>query len=439
MPIPRTLLPALAAAALLAPAAPLRAQPPQAPPARGVAGEVRAGVPVTGQLLRSDSALDDRTHVDVWTYRGRRGERLTVTLASAEFDAYLMVERPVGGEVLAQDDDGGSNTNSRVVVDLLADGDYHLLANTVHAGETGRYTLTVRSDTVASAATGIFLASHTNRPARDWAARYPGGGDPRERYALLVGISSYPGKSEDLEGPADDVRVMRDLLVERYGFPAANVLTLREGEGNREQILNAALRHLGQAGPEGVAVFYYSGHGMQLDGDFGAADEPDGKDEALLVLGPGSTTTTILDDELAYLSERLGAGRALFVLDACHSGGAAGASGRPVPPSGGEAALSGTLASPGAPRRRVLMAASSSGESSYVAATRWMNGGKESVFTHYLVDHLRRTPRATFGTVQTEVGRLTAEYSRNRFKSAQRPQVEGADAAQAVEAFLGKR
>jgi hypothetical protein len=442
---------ALLAAALLAPGG-LRAQsgpkiPPRVPPAEapatppdghGTAGMVRAGQTVAGTLARADSVMDDATHVDVWTYQGHRGERITVTLASADFDAFLAVARPVDGEYLATGDDTGGGREARVTLDLVADGTYHLLANTLHPGETGRYTLSVRS---APSPAGTLVASDTRRKPRDWAALYPGGGDPRGRYALLVGIASYPRDEDDLEGPADDVRAMQALLVGKYGFDPRNVVVLRNNEGSREQILNAALRHLGQAGPQGLAVFYFSGHGTQVDGDFGPPDEPDGKDEALSVWGPQATTANILDDELAYLSERLPAGRALFILDACHAGVGGGtppASGAPVTTGGDERTLSGTLGGPGAPRRRILLSASSAGQSSWVAATRWANGGQESVFTHYLVQFLQSAPQPTWGALADEVGRLTVQYARNRFSQPQTPQVDGADRTQRVDVFMGK-
>lgn len=134
---------AAAVAAVLALAAPAAAQPSkqQAKAASGVAQqvaasgwqpalEVRPGQPARGTLAPTDSVLDDKSYADVWTYRGRAGERVTATLSGA-FDAYLMLVRPVGGEMMAADDDGGGGTSSRIVVDLLADGDYTFVVNSV--------------------------------------------------------------------------------------------------------------------------------------------------------------------------------------------------------------------------------------------------------------------------------------------------------------------
>jgi hypothetical protein len=460
---------AAAVAALLSLGAPAAAQPVKAASvAQQVAAaawtpalEVRAAQPVRGQLTPADSVLEDKSYADVWTYRGRAGERVTATLVSPDFDAYLMLVRPVGGEMMGADDDGGGGTSARVVADLLADGEYTLVVNSVQGGETGAYTLTVESSPTRSAVT----TTMPNSPQTpNWDRMYPGGGDPDERYALLVGIEEYPEGVKDLDGPAADVRVTRDLLVNRYGFHPENIVTITDREANREHVVNAALRHLGQAGPNGVAVFYYSGHGTQLDGNFGATgaldDEDDGKDEAIVMWGRGDRTAVLLDDELGYLSERLAAGRAMFILDACHSG--TGIRGTPdhyakfvrmedvgalvdlpetylTAPGVGE--VGGDLAAGARPqRRRVLLAASSADEVSWVAAVPWLNGSDESVFTHYLVQHLKEAPQTeTFESLLARVGRQTAQYTRNRFRKLQTPQVEGAEPAEMLDTFLRKR
>ncbi len=57
-------------------------------------------------------------------------------------------------------------------------------------------------------------------------------GDPGKR-ALLVGVTKYDhlGPSCHLEGPSNDVRLMRSTLVRCYGFRPENVVCLTEDEG----------------------------------------------------------------------------------------------------------------------------------------------------------------------------------------------------------------
>src|SRR5262245_11207603 len=56
------------------------------------------------------------------------------------------------------------------------------------------------------------------------------------RYALLVGVTSYDhlGRSWNLEGPGNDIRLVKTLLTERFAFPQANIVTLAEDEGKPE-------------------------------------------------------------------------------------------------------------------------------------------------------------------------------------------------------------
>lgn len=106
---------------------------------------VQAGQTVSGRLEASDSRMDDDSYFDLWRYRGKRGERLTVTLRSGHFDAYLAFGRMEAGRFvpLDADDDGAGGTDSRLEVTLPDEGEYAIRANTLFGGKTGAYTLQV--------------------------------------------------------------------------------------------------------------------------------------------------------------------------------------------------------------------------------------------------------------------------------------------------------
>ncbi len=110
-------------------------------------GEIRAGQTVTGELDASDAARDGNAVHELWTYRGRPGERIRITLRSDEIDAYLGWGRLVGErwEELDADDDGADEggTDSRLDVVLGDDGVYHISAGAFLGGQHGAYTLTV--------------------------------------------------------------------------------------------------------------------------------------------------------------------------------------------------------------------------------------------------------------------------------------------------------
>jgi hypothetical protein len=106
---------------------------------------IRAGQTVSAQLTASSPTMDDSSHYELYTYHGRAGEHLTITLKSSAFDAYLAFGKLVNGAFDADetDDDGGGGTDAKVEVTLAADGDYAIRANTLSGGETGAYTLSV--------------------------------------------------------------------------------------------------------------------------------------------------------------------------------------------------------------------------------------------------------------------------------------------------------
>jgi hypothetical protein len=80
--------------------------------------------------------------------------------------------------------------------------------------------------------------------------------------ALLVGVGDYRHPRLNLEGPAHDVRALRDVLLRRWGFQPADVQTLVDGQATRGAILQA-LRDLQARTAPGDDVFvYFSGHGV---------------------------------------------------------------------------------------------------------------------------------------------------------------------------------
>ena len=142
-----------------------------------------------------------------------------------------------------------------------------------------------------------------------------------QRYALLVGINDYPGEDEDLPSGLLDVAAMQEVLIERFGYRPENILMLTDRRASRGQIRRAFREHLAQAGADGSAVFYFSGHGLQTDGNRGPDVEADGQDEAIYVWADrGERGSTILDDEIGVWANGLATDHVLVVLDACHSG-----------------------------------------------------------------------------------------------------------------------
>jgi len=120
-------------------------------------GPLRPGQTHSGTLSSSDAKAEDNSFYDVWTYSGKRGQTVTFTLRSADFDAYLAIGRIQDGRFvpLDSDDDSGGGKDARLEVTLPEDGEYAIRANTLSAGETGSYTLFAQE----GATSGVVRAS----------------------------------------------------------------------------------------------------------------------------------------------------------------------------------------------------------------------------------------------------------------------------------------
>jgi len=139
-------------------------------------------------------------------------------------------------------------------------------------------------------------------------------GDPVQgrRYAIVVGISNYPGEENDLEYCDDDAVEMRDALTNVYGFK--NVTLLTDLEATRDAILSAIDDIPTDAGE---IVFFFSGHGMR-----GIAEDNDNErvDEAI-VAHNGTNLVPIWDGELRDAFSGFETSRIIFVFDTCLAGG----------------------------------------------------------------------------------------------------------------------
>lgn len=105
------------------------------------------GTTYNGRLETGDHRIEGRYHDD-WLYRGRAGERVSITMDShgSAFDPELFLYRGWSGldaDILACDNDAGEGMNARIQATLPVDGEYVILAAARNAGADGSYTLRV--------------------------------------------------------------------------------------------------------------------------------------------------------------------------------------------------------------------------------------------------------------------------------------------------------
>ena len=154
------------------------------------------------------------------------------------------------------------------------------------------------------------------------AATLPPGNARAEDRALLVGVGQYE-RFPDLHGIGRDLEIMREVA-RALGFEESQIRVLADAAATRDGIAAAFDNWLIDAvGPDDRALFYFSGHGYQIDDRDG--DESDGKDEILVAHDAGTLeelTGVLVDDELAGWFDRLRTDEVLVFLDSCHSGSA---------------------------------------------------------------------------------------------------------------------
>ena len=87
-----------------------------------------------------------------------------------------------------------------------------------------------------------------------------------DRWALVVGVSDYAGRTSSTVAGADDAADFRELLL-RNGFAADRIRVLTERDATAANI-RAGLRWLAErSSPRSFSVFHFSGHVKQLGGD----------------------------------------------------------------------------------------------------------------------------------------------------------------------------
>ncbi|BBM86242.1 caspase family protein [Candidatus Uabimicrobium amorphum] len=198
------------------------------------------------------------------------------------------------------------------------------------------------------------------------------------KYALLIGINQYnDNRIRDLKGCVNDIRAVKNLLTNNFGFSQnahdgvrENIITLLDGEARalgikmaldsedsqlkkyiestpdedekayiesiESKIGNMGILQRVKENDGGVVVIYFSGHGAQVTDKNG--DESDGKDEILVTantkLGPNASGNYrildedntshnyIVDDYIHEILNKLIAAKArvTVIFDCCHSG-----------------------------------------------------------------------------------------------------------------------
>jgi hypothetical protein len=275
---------------------------------------------------------------------------------------------------------------------------------------------------------------------------------PGRLHAVLVGIDEYPPGVRSLQGCRNDVRRMKDYLELRASNDATSpvVKLLEDAEATRAAVIAGFRETLAAAGPDDVALFYYSGHGAQaLAPEEYLNVEPDRKIEGIVCYDSRlEGQYDLADKELGALIAEVAAGGAhtVAILDCCHSGTGTRdpsesvrravtddrarpmhsflvpltATGRTVTQSGW----------PAGPANHVLVAACRAEEEAKEIA---LGGEPRGVFSYFLLETLKNaTVTPTYRDLVAHVTALVRARA-----ELQWPQLEAIDERDVERAFLG--
>ena len=258
---------------------------------------ITIGTTINGRLAAGDGRSSGGAFEDRYRFHAVRGQRVTISLSADKMDTVLRLARPDGTEDVSDDTrlpDGRTSTNSRLDTVLADDGDYVITATSYRAGETGDYRLN--------------LALSAGHPRQ---VGVPGG--PRV-VALLVGVSDYGGRTSNLPNTDDDARQLYNSLRTAGLLNPASIL-LTNAQATTKNVREAFARAAAAVGPNDTFLFFFSGHGDQVDVPVSAA-ELDGRAETIEL-----RDAAMRDSELEPLFSSVHGRLSIVALDSCYSGG----------------------------------------------------------------------------------------------------------------------
>jgi len=154
-----------------------------------------------------------------------------------------------------------------------------------------------------------------------------------DKYAIVFGISDYPGTGNDLSYCDDDALSMENLFIEQ-GYPSSNIYLEIDDTATRANLEAHFATVASTAKEEDLFIFYYSGHGGKRPEDpQNGSEETYGSDslgewiflhDYLQYVDSNyveNLDEAICDDELAALLRTIPCVRKIVLLDACNSGG----------------------------------------------------------------------------------------------------------------------
>lgn len=275
------------------------------------------------QRFRLDGSLSERDRTDEQGHHVRsrrialhRGDRVTFTLSSSEFDTVARVSGPQNGAW--QDDDGaGEGTNSLLRFVAPQDGTYTFVATSYAQGETGAFQalIDIRPGSAPSDDGWDNGGDDENNNTDDGddaddRAEAPSAPEPTapaaaangagRTFGIFVGITNYQGENNNLPGSAADAVHLARAFQQAGWMQRSNAVVLTDREATLANVQQAFRTVAPRVGANDTFVFFFDGHGSSSALDLRGAD--------------------LSRDSLGRMMGQV-RGRQLLVLDSCSAGG----------------------------------------------------------------------------------------------------------------------
>lgn len=262
-----------------------------------------------GSLSERDRTDDEGRHLRTRRISLRRGDRVSFSLSSSEFDTMARVTGPNGATF--QDDDGaGQGTNSLLRFTAPADGGYTFVATSYAQGETGAFQALIDIRPGAAPADDGWDDSDDGDDDGDDRAEAPRAPSPTtpaaaangagRTFGIFVGITNYQGENNNLPGSAADAVHLARAFQQAGWMQRSNAVVLTDREATLANVQQAFRTVAPRVGADDTFVFFFDGHGSGSALDLRGAD--------------------LSRDGLGRLMSQV-RGRQLLVLDSCSAGG----------------------------------------------------------------------------------------------------------------------
>jgi hypothetical protein len=135
-------------------------------------------------------------------------------------------------------------------------------------------------------------------------------------HALIIGISNYPGITNDLRNPVNDAQRLKQVLTTEFNFEKSNVILLNDTAGVTVDQITLGIESFLKLTKDDNLVIFFAGHGFVR----GQGNNREGYWRTSSSIDPSSDVGSISNSDLVSKLKQINAGHILVISDACFGG-----------------------------------------------------------------------------------------------------------------------